>query len=128
MQHFAGRQLKFSRLRSDEGKEGKDTMQITVEIEARKEGERSKRKVARDVDMENFTVVDEVCCRLSSRQFPQLTILRLARSRGPRPTCQNLTARRAVESRLRLRWIKLSSRRERRRRTESPQKAETSVS
>ena len=102
-------------------------MQITVETEARKEGERSKRKVARDVDMENFTVVDEVCCRLSSRQFPQFTILRLARSRGPRPTCQNLTARRAVESRLRLRWIKLSSRRERRRMTGSPQKAETSV-
>ena len=36
-------------------------MQITIEAEAGKEGEKSKRKVARDVDMENFTVVDEVC-------------------------------------------------------------------
>ena len=46
-------------------------MQITIETEAEKEGESSKRKVARDVDMENFTVVDEVCCRLSPRDnFP----------------------------------------------------------
>ena len=45
-------------------------MQITIETEAGKEGEKSKRKVARDVDMENFTVVDEVCCRLSKTIFP----------------------------------------------------------
>ena len=100
-------------------------MQITIETEAGKEGEKSKRKVARDVDMENFTVVDEVCCRLSKTIFLQIAILRSARWRGPRPTCQSLTAPRVVE-----RWprsIKLSSRRERRKMTESPQKAETSV-
>merc|ERR1719412_289142 len=42
------------------GEEVKDNMQITIETEAGKEGEGSKRKVARDVDMENFTVVDEI--------------------------------------------------------------------
>ena len=45
-------------------------MQITIETEASKEGESSKRKVARDVDMENFTVVDEVCFCPSRQFFP----------------------------------------------------------
>ena len=124
LQYFAGRQLKFSRLRSEE--EVKDNMQITIETEAEKEGESSKRKVARDVDMENFTVVDEVCCRLSPRDnFPLIAILRSERWRVPKLTCQIPTPQRVKRS---LRSIKLLSRRERRRRTGSPQKAETSVS
>ena len=123
LQYFTGRQLKFSRLRSEEVV--KDNMQITIETEAEKEGESSKRKVARDVDMENFTVVDEVCCRLSPRQFPLIAVLRSERWRAPKLTCQIPTAPRVKRW---LRLIKLSSRRERRRRTERTQKAETSVS
>ena len=67
---MADTQLKFSRLRS--GEEVKDNMQITIETEAGKEGEGSKRKVARDVDMENFTVVDEVCFCPSRQLFRKL--------------------------------------------------------
>ena len=100
-------------------------MQITIEAEAGKEGEGSKRKVARDVDMENFTVVDEVCCRLSRQFPPKIVILRLARWRAPKLTCRIPRALRSVARWLRL--IRLSSRRERRKMTESPQKAETSV-
>ena len=48
-------------LRSEEGKkETKNNMQITIETAGGKEGESSQRKVATEVDMENFTVVDEV--------------------------------------------------------------------
>ena len=45
-------------------------MQITIEADIGKEGERSKRKVATEVDMENFTVVDEVCFPKSLKTFP----------------------------------------------------------
>ena len=48
-------------LRSEDKKSvGKNNMQITIETDSSKDGESSKRKVAAEVDMENFTVVDEV--------------------------------------------------------------------
>ena len=48
-------------LRSEDKKSvSKNNMQITIETEGGKDGESSKRKVATEVDMENFTVVDEV--------------------------------------------------------------------
>ena len=53
--------LKLYILRSEDKKSvGKNNMQITIETDSSKDGESSKRKVAAEVDMENFTVVDEV--------------------------------------------------------------------
>lgn len=50
-----------SKERSEDKKSvGKNNMQITIETDSSKDGESSKRKVAAEVDMENFTVVDEI--------------------------------------------------------------------
>jgi len=60
-----------SKERSEEGKkETKNNMQITIETAGGKEGESSQRKVATEVDMENFTVVDEIGEVESSKPDP----------------------------------------------------------